>query len=259
MIAAKIRLSMLSLAMFALPAYAGGGATGGATEITQLMNHAELISNVVNTANSVQNTLRSAMYLYQSLQNLDPNTIARMAGFPAQDIQTMANLYGQVSTLQSTAQQAAQVLNNFQTGAQYMNMDPQQYLLLRAQAAQQYGGVYAASFNSEANAITALQRQAQLVNSTISQIPANDSIVGSLSTLAAQNAQTQSITISMAQSIHQANQLAYAEKQQSMAVASAVSQQQRQQLQALIQAQQDSQQSGALPDPTQVPLTKKEQ
>lgn len=259
MITKKIRLSLLSLALFALQAYAGGGATGGATEITQLMNHAELISNVVNTTNEVQNTLRQAMYLYQSLKNLDPNTIARMAGFPAQDIQTMANLYGQVSTLQSTAQQAAQVLNNFQAGAQYMNMDPQQYLLLRAQAAQQYGGVYAASFNSEANAITALQRQAQLVNSTISQIPANDSIVGSLSTLAAQNAQTQSITISMAQSIHQANQLAYAEKQQSMAAASAVSQQQRQQLQALIQAQQDSQQAGTLPDPTQVPLSKKEQ
>lgn len=252
----KIKIAALSLALISLPAVAGGGATGGATEFTQLMNHAELIDNVVNTANNVKNTLRSAMYLYQSLQNLDPSTISRMAGFPAQDIQAMANLYGQVTTLQSTAQQASQVLTNFQAGAQFMNMDPQQYLLLRAQAAQQYGGVYAASFNSEANAITALQRQAQLVNSTISQIPANDSIVGSLSTLAAQNAQTQSVTISLAQSIHQANQLAYAEKQKSMSESSAISQQEQQQLQALIQAQKGSEQSGILPDPTKIPLTK---
>jgi P-type conjugative transfer protein TrbJ len=53
----KLIALVLALCQISAPAYAGGGLTGGATEITQLMNNAELITQVTQLAEQIVNQI----------------------------------------------------------------------------------------------------------------------------------------------------------------------------------------------------------
>ena len=117
----KAAIALISLfAAVSLNARAGSVAgTGGSTEITQLLNHVELITQSSNTLNTVRNTLQSAMSLQQSLQQLDPSTLANLSGLPMDQLNQMMGLYSQVNNTLQAYQYLQSQMQSFKDGVQY--------------------------------------------------------------------------------------------------------------------------------------------
>lgn len=71
-----MRKFLLILAILTNPAFAGGGGgwVGGATEVTQLMNNGELVTQVANSAQQVASELQMYQTMYQNIQNI-PNQV----------------------------------------------------------------------------------------------------------------------------------------------------------------------------------------
>lgn len=256
-----IRGTAVALALVApatMVAHAGSVAgNGGATEITQLLNHAELVTSAIDQLNTVHNTLQGALYLEQSLKQLDPSTIAQMTGFPVQELQQLAGLNDQVTSAMQAYQQFQQGVQGFQQGSQYMNMTPEQYLNFTAQAAQQYGGIYQQQYQNSQAIAQNLQQQLQQLNTSAAAIPGITSQVAGMQGVMTQNTQTQALLIGIQQQLNQANQNAALQQKQNADAVSGISTNQASRYQKFIQVQQQAQSknSWALPDPTAVPLT----
>jgi len=82
-------------------AFAGGGLTGGATEITQLMNNSELIEQVAQLAEQIQNQITM-------IQDLIYNTLT----IPDQLFRDVKQIYGKVKRIIDTTKGLAYNLSN---------------------------------------------------------------------------------------------------------------------------------------------------
>ncbi|WP_163351453.1 hypothetical protein, partial [Klebsiella aerogenes] len=87
-----------------------------------LLNHVELITQSSNTLNTVRNTLQSAMSLQQSLQQLDPSTLANLSGLPMDQLNQMMGLYSQVNNTLQAYQYLQSQMQSFKDGVQYTGM-----------------------------------------------------------------------------------------------------------------------------------------
>lgn len=245
-----------ALACAQAPAYAGGGGmTGGALEITSLANNAELVTNAANTLNTVRNTLQSSLYLAQDLKQLDPATISQLVGFPLQQVGQMVDLYNQVTNSLSAYQQFQQQLQQFRQGAAGANMTPGQYLQYMAYEARTTGGVYQQELSAAQRTTQNLQQQSQMLQQTASQIPNVTSEVGGMQQLMVQNTQTQSLLMSVAQSLNSVVQMqAIKNSQETAADSAALNQQSADQANWAAAQAQAPQANWTLPDPTKIPI-----
>ncbi|MDR0649260.1 MAG: P-type conjugative transfer protein TrbJ [Synergistaceae bacterium] len=82
-------------------AFAGGGLTGGATEITQLMNNSELVAQVAQLAEQIQNQITM-------IQDLIYNTLT----IPDQLFRDVKQIYGKVKGIIDTTKGLAYNLSN---------------------------------------------------------------------------------------------------------------------------------------------------
>lgn len=185
---------------------------GGATEVTQLMNHVELISNALNTANTVRNTLQTVVNLKAQLTQLNPQTIAQMVGLPMDQINQLVGLYGQVNQVIGDYQQVQGLLQQATSESGYMNMTPLQYLQFRAQLAQRMGGVYMQSYLEDQSKLSTLQQQAQQLQNMAAQIPGISSQVQGMQALQASNLQIASMMASLNEQMTRQNQIAMLDK-----------------------------------------------
>ncbi len=84
-------------------AYAGGGMTGGATEVTQLMNNAELAAQ---TAENARQTATQLSQLYTALENVksygDLAAVEQKMGLPPGTLRQAADNLGSVKKLRIT-------------------------------------------------------------------------------------------------------------------------------------------------------------
>ena len=90
------------------PAYAGGGGmTGGSLEITQLLNHVELVSNALSTAETLAYNIRQYEIMYENFKDL-PNHVKQQA---LADLQRLAQI---VAEGRAVSYSSAQVNEEYQ-------------------------------------------------------------------------------------------------------------------------------------------------
>lgn len=188
--------------------------TGGGTEVTQILNNIALIKNVAQTAETVRNTVKTALYLKRSLETLSPGTIARMTGVPIDQVRSLAKLDVQLGGLMDSANDVQGVLQDVASGSSELHMTPGQYLQHMANNASRMGGVYKQSFDNDRAQMNGLQDQINQIQQTADSQPQIVSQVQGLQQLLAQNTQMQSTLVSMNQAVVKANALAAMQGQQ---------------------------------------------
>ena len=204
------KLLFYSLLTISFNLYAGeGGMSGGATEMTQIANKAQLVAQVGQAVQTTSYTLSTAEATMQQIRQLDPGTISALVGVPIGTVQTMATAYGVFSKASSVYTDAAAVLQKAQNDAAMLKVSPSTLLNMKAQTAYAYGGQYKASYDAEQAKLAALSSTSKDVQKAADSLGGIDSTVKGVQTLAAQNLQMQTQLSSINTSISQANALAY--------------------------------------------------
>ncbi|WP_244391407.1 conjugal transfer protein TrbJ [Burkholderia pseudomallei] len=164
--------------LLASAAWSGGGMTGGATEITQLMNHAELVSSVAQQAQMVEQNVQAQITRLQQYVTMVQN----LKQVPASLIdQTIAPYRAQIASFQSLSsaiaqlQQAATATNGlFGRSLAEMNttgMSPAQWLSAFTSLASTRGGIYQQQLTQDMQNLDTLAARAQNLQEIQSQIP----------------------------------------------------------------------------------------
>ncbi len=208
-------LITILLLSFSLTSHAGSGPeAGGATEATQLMNNAELVTTAKNAIDTARNSLETAYNTYQDLKQMDVGSIAEMTGIPVGDLKTMADAYQVFTEAQGLYQNAAYKMLEVQNLSTRLNMPPSQVLQIMAEEARARGGVYQRNYDKEVAKIEKAKRISEAVSNSAQKVYKIDSTVGGVQFLANQNTQTQSILLSISDSIATANAMAAKREQQ---------------------------------------------
>lgn len=200
----------LTLAAFlSLQAHAGGGgATGHATEITQLANNAELMAQVGEAVQTTANTLQTAYATMQMLRQLPANLISQMTGVPIESVKKMADAYVVMSQSYKVYQDAADVLMKAKQDAEMLNITPSELLRYKADAAYKYGGVYRQIYEQEQAKLARLAEVSKNVQKHAEAVKDIDANVKGIQHLASQNVQMQATMVSISESIAKANAIA---------------------------------------------------
>lgn len=179
----------VALLACALHARAGTIAgTGGATEVTQLLNHLELINSVAQQAQMVETQLNQYATMIQHLQQIPAELIGTVTMPWQQLVSTYQNLAGAVGNVQTSFNSAYQMLQYRQGQMDALHMNPSQYLNAEMQLAQSKGGAYADQINRDLLTLSNAQTQAANLSTMTAQIPAIAGSVQGLQHLATQSA-----------------------------------------------------------------------
>ncbi|SMG61047.1 conjugal transfer protein TrbJ [Paraburkholderia susongensis] len=173
-----VLVAALSLILHTSATRAGGGLTGGATEITQLLNHAELASSVAQQAQMVEQNVQAQITRLQQYVTMVQN----LKQVPASLIdQTIAPYRSQITSFQSLStavtelQQAASATNGlFGRSLSEMNstgMSPGQWLSAYTSLASTRGGLYQQQLTQDMQNLDTLAQRAQNLQQIQSQIP----------------------------------------------------------------------------------------
>ena len=206
------RFLLRAVAFVAMAALAGPALAGGATycvncstTFTQLSQYAKDIQGVLEQAQTVQNTLQSSMYLKQSLQQLDPATLAGLSGNPLSSVQSLASQYNTLGGMTNSYNGLLSQLTAFQMGAQQNNMTPDQYLQFQATQARAGNTQYQQQIKMEQQAITnANQESAQLQLEAAKSATVTSQVDG-MQQLLASNIKTQQLLVTLNKNMEIAN------------------------------------------------------
>lgn len=201
------KLIPIFLASLTMPAHAGGGGmTGGATEMTQLANNAELIAQVGEAVQTTANTLMTAQSTMQMLRQLPQSVIDEaMSGLPVDKVQAMADAYVVMNDAVGVYREAEDVLRKAQADAERLNISPSELLRHKANAAAMHGGIYLQTYEAEQDKLARLARTSAEVQKQANTVKTIDSNVGGLQFLASQNVQVQASLADISSSIATAN------------------------------------------------------
>lgn len=164
---------------------------GGATEVTQIMNNAELIESVALNAESVatqaeQLITQANQYstMLQNLRQLPATAMSKiLAGLPS-DVQRYAKLFKVATDLQTSATQAARVLTGAVDAAGRMKIDPSEYANQMLGAAQSRGGYWQQAVQHDMAALNEAQARGQAFIDYQRQVGDIDGNVSGMQTLA---------------------------------------------------------------------------
>lgn len=194
------------LASLTMPAHAGGGLTGGATEITQLANHVELIAQVGEAVQTTANTLMTAQSTMQMLRQLPASVLNEaMSGLPVEKVQAMADAYKVMSQATAVYKDAENVLRKAEYDARMLNITPSELLRHKANAAAMHGGIYAETYEAEQARIRRAAEMSKEVQKQAEIVKGIDSTVGGIQALASQNVAMQATMAELTTSIATAN------------------------------------------------------
>jgi hypothetical protein len=202
-------LLIAAMSIFAAQARAGGGGlTGGATEITQLMNNAELVMQVSESMQTTVNTLQTAHSTMQMLRSLPQHLISQISGVPLEQVRQMAQAYEVMKGAQDAYKDAADVLKKAATDSQRLGITPRELLAYKADAAYRHGGIYSKVHEEEQEKIRRASQASKDVQRQAETVKSIDSNVKGLQTLASQNLSLQAVLGDISTSISRANQIA---------------------------------------------------
>ncbi len=202
-----IRRFLVSIA-FAFPVSGAhaGAATGGATEVTQIMNHAELVMQVSEAINTTSNTLMAAQATMQQLRQLPQSVIDQsMKGLPLEKVRAMAEAYRVMSQAHGVYKDAEGVLRKAAADSQRLGITPSDLLRLKADAAYKHGGVYQQTYEQEQAKLRRLAETSKDVQKQADTVKSIDANVKGIQFLATQNVQVQATLADIAGSIATAN------------------------------------------------------
>lgn len=191
--------------IFSIPAHAGGGATGGATEITQLMNNTELVMQVGEAVQTTANTLATAQATMQMLRQLPSTVVSQMTGLPIDQVAKLAQAHVVMSQASGVYKDAAAVLKKAQQDSVKLNISPSELLNYKAQAAAAFGGIYKQVYDQEQAKLQNLSVWSKDVQKQAETVKSIDANVKGIQFLASQNISMQSILAKIGESIATAN------------------------------------------------------
>jgi P-type conjugative transfer protein TrbJ len=168
-----ISLALLLVLTSAAPAWAGGGgaATGGATEITQLANHAELASSVAKEAQIVEQNIQAQITRLQNLIQLPGVMISQtLAPYRAQ-LANFQMLYTAVTRLRDAAESTSSLFGRSMSEMGVTGLSPSQWLSAYSNLAATRGGLYRQQLDSDMASLDNLAVRAQNLQQIQSQIP----------------------------------------------------------------------------------------
>ena len=149
----------------------GGGVSGGATEATQLLNHAELVESVARQAELVEQALQAQITRLQNLAQMHAATLSRAM----QPYQTQASgyqaLYGAVVQLRVAADRTNGLFGRSMAEMSSAGLSPSQWLSAYTQLAVTRGGLYQQQLNADLGNLGALADRAANLQRIEAQIP----------------------------------------------------------------------------------------
>lgn len=196
-----MRNQLILLTILALPcatAHSGGGgaATGGASELTQLMNNAELVAGVGKMADQVAVQLEQLL-VQQMQQELAKRNMDPMArGLISQNLgsyQNMnagyTNMYTATTALRDSSYRASTLMNGEISAMSRLGMTPQQYTSNMVQLSKEQGGNYKQSLDNTTLAMQDVQRRGETLTQMHAQVPGIDTNIKGMQALATSNLQ----------------------------------------------------------------------
>ncbi|WP_264839942.1 conjugal transfer protein TrbJ [Burkholderia cenocepacia] len=176
------------------PAVAGGGGFGGATEITQLLNHGELIASVAQQAQMVvQNVeaqiqrIQQTLNSLQNLRQLPQQMLDQVLAPYRSQISQYTQLYNSVKNLYTSAKDVGQLFGRSMSEMSNLNMSPKQWLSAYSSLASSIGGTYKQQYQQDMSAIQALADRAANLQQIQAAIPGVSGAVQGLQLLTQQS------------------------------------------------------------------------
>ncbi len=156
----------------------GGGVTGGSTEITQLLNHAELAASVGKQAEMVEQNvqaqitrLQQYVTMVQNLKQVPESMITQTIGPYRTQITNYQSLYSAVSQLGQAANATSALFGRSVSEMNATGMSPSQWLSAYTNLATTRGGIYQQQLNQDMGNLGTLADRARNLQEIQSQIP----------------------------------------------------------------------------------------
>lgn len=174
--------------------FAGGAASGGASEVTQVMNNGELIAATSKQAQLVAGQIRDYtsqvnqyVTMVQNLKNLPVAVVAATLKPYKETLRDLGELYRAVDDVYVAGGQAYSTYERRKAEMANMNMSYDQYLNMETLLAASKGGQYKVQYEKDIAALKKLQDKATTLAGMDSQINAVSGNVEGLQLLAQQN------------------------------------------------------------------------
>ncbi|MFM0019503.1 conjugal transfer protein TrbJ [Paraburkholderia azotifigens] len=156
----------------------GGGVTGGSTEITQLLNHAELAASVGKQAEMVEQNvqaqitrLQQYVTMVQNLKQVPESMISQTIGPYRTQITNYQSLYSAVSQLGQAANATSALFGRSVSEMNATGMSPSQWLSAYTNLATTRGGLYQQQLIQDMGNLGTLAERARNLQEIQSQIP----------------------------------------------------------------------------------------
>jgi P-type conjugative transfer protein TrbJ len=156
----------------------GGGVTGNATEITQLMNHAELAASVGKQAQIVEQNvqaqitrLQQYVTMVRNLKQVPESMISQTIGPYSTQITNYQSLYSAVSRLGQAANATSALFGRSVSEMNATGMSPSQWLSAYTNLAATRGGLYQQQLDQDMGNLGTLAERARNLQEIQSQIP----------------------------------------------------------------------------------------
>jgi P-type conjugative transfer protein TrbJ len=172
----------------AIPVAAGGGSvlgTGGALEITQLLNHAELIKEVAQQAEQISNQIRQYATMIQNLRQLPENWIGQVTMPYREAYSALMQIKGSVDELRAVSESVGQIFSRRTNAMRLLDMTPEDYVRAELRLAQEWGGQYEKALDADLRSLEKAVDKAEALRRLSDSIPAISGNVEGLQNLAA--------------------------------------------------------------------------
>ncbi|CAB3770824.1 conjugal transfer protein TrbJ [Paraburkholderia humisilvae] len=160
----------LAICTYPLAAHAGGGGVG-ATEVTQIMNHAELVASVAKQAQMVEQNIEAQIVRLQNLAQMSPQVLSGATTPYRAQMGSLQSLYTSVSGLRQAAEQTNDLFSRSMSEMSNTGMTPSQWLSAYSKLATTRGGYYRQQLDSDMNSLSILAQRAQNLQQVQSLIP----------------------------------------------------------------------------------------
>lgn len=175
-------------------AHAGSGPTGGATELTQMLNNTELLSLNSQAYDQWLEQVRTQKNTYDTLQNSITNLKTYPSGGLAQMlapyipiINALQGLLDSLQSMKSASQETEDMIRGRIKEAVGLNLPLQEYLKKEIVLADKRGGIYKARIDQDLAKIDNLRARASQLTSMTNR---TNSLVGNLQGLQLLNQQS---------------------------------------------------------------------
>lgn len=192
----NLKLSVITLAvsvvMTGAPSIslAGGGMTGGATEITQLMNNAQLVmelaESTVQTGELQMQTITAIQQLWHDIENIKSigDKFSKMnIETLKREVESLTGIQLHTTSMKGNLQQIAKFIEMRQIEAERAGMTGDQYVKVQQDLLESNNQNAIIRLENERRLIQGLQDDHREINRLASQIPANSGINQSIGLL----------------------------------------------------------------------------